>query len=58
VKIDQLEFNAEAIRSVWEKIYGERPPKELSIKQIYEACLMEIGSQFLRDELKKGDWNE
>lgn len=49
----ELEFTAEEIHAVWSATFGADVPEELSIKQVYEACLCELSPEVLRDELRK-----
>ena len=51
--LNEIEFTEEEIRSVWSATFGAEPPKVLSIRQIFEACLSELGPEILREELRE-----
>lgn len=48
----EIEFTPDEIRRVWRLLFkGE--PDGLSDKQVYEACLMELGPEILRQALRE-----
>lgn len=49
----EIEFTPDAIRDVWSLLFKAEPPKKMSDKQIYDACLMELGPELLRKALRE-----
>lgn len=48
----EIEFTDAQIRQIWKKLFSTVLPAELSTQSVYEACLMELGSERLREELE------
>lgn len=51
-----IAFTPDEIRAVWAALYNAEPPDNLSDKQVYEACLMELGPEILRQELRERNY--
>lgn len=54
--MNEIEFTRDEIRAVWQALFKTTPPKELTVKQIYDACLMELGPEILRQELRERNY--
>jgi hypothetical protein len=48
----QIEFTADSIRDVWRLLFNAEPGN-LTTKQVYDACLMELGPEILRQALRE-----
>ena len=53
MSIHEIEFTADSIRDVWRLLFKAEPPKQMSDKQVYDACLMELGPEILRQALRE-----
>lgn len=48
-----IEFTPDEIRDVWRIVFKATPPEHMSVKQIYDACLMQLGPEILRKALNE-----
>jgi hypothetical protein len=53
MQTQEIEFTPDSIRRVWSLLFKAEPPKQMSDKQIYDACLMELGPELLRKALRE-----
>lgn len=47
-----IEFTPDEIRDVWRMLFGGEP-NGLTDKQVFEACVMELGPEILRQALEE-----
>jgi hypothetical protein len=46
-----IQFTEKEIRIVWSRLFASVCPADLRTKSVFEACLMELGSERLREVL-------
>jgi hypothetical protein len=49
----EIAFTDVEIRTVWSKLFSAVCPADLRTKDVFEACLMELGSEYLRETLQR-----
>ena len=49
----EIEFTADSIRDVWRILFDADVPDTMTTKQVYDACLMELGPEILREALRE-----
>lgn len=46
-----IEFTEDEIRAVWTKVFKADVPESLTTTQMFEACVIELSPEILREEL-------
>lgn len=50
--MEGIEFTEDDIRIIWKRVFKADVPDELTTTQIYQACVIELSPEILREELR------